>query len=136
MSDKNFVFINVFWSIIYYHAKIKRKLNIIFYFVTNKQIEKQNQIWNIIFVFSLTLNKRNELINFYWSSDTKWEMIKSCIINKVTKWNYILDNRLCQVDCIYLSFDNICFAFKLFVKLVFVIFVIVKKKYSHHCDYL
>ena len=44
MSDKKFVFINAFWLIIYYYAKIKRKLNIVFYFQINEQIERQNQV--------------------------------------------------------------------------------------------
>ena len=44
MSDKKFVFINAFWLIVCYYAKIKRKLNIVFYSQINKQIEKQNQV--------------------------------------------------------------------------------------------
>ena len=44
MSDKKFVFINVFWSTICYHAKIKRRLSIVFHFQTNELIERQNQI--------------------------------------------------------------------------------------------
>ena len=44
INDKKFVFINAFWLIVCYHAKIKRKLNIVFYSQINEQIEKQNQI--------------------------------------------------------------------------------------------
>ena len=44
MNDKNFVFINAFWSILCYHSKIKRRLNIVFHFQTNDLIERQNQI--------------------------------------------------------------------------------------------
>ena len=32
VNDKNFLFINNFWSALCYHAKIKRRLNIIFHF--------------------------------------------------------------------------------------------------------
>ena len=31
VNDQNFLFINVFWSALYYHAKIKRQLNKIFH---------------------------------------------------------------------------------------------------------
>ena len=44
INDKDFLFINVFWSILCYHAKIKRRLNIIFHFQTNEQTKRQNQI--------------------------------------------------------------------------------------------
>ena len=44
VSDKEFVFINVFWSTICYHAKIKRRLSIVFHSQTNELIERQNQI--------------------------------------------------------------------------------------------
>ena len=45
MNDRNFVFINAFWFSICYHARIKRRLNIVFYFQTNNLIERQNQIF-------------------------------------------------------------------------------------------
>ena len=32
VNDKNFLFINAFWSVFCYHAKIKRWLNTVFYF--------------------------------------------------------------------------------------------------------
>ena len=32
INDKNSLFINVFWSALYYHAKIKRRLNTVFHF--------------------------------------------------------------------------------------------------------
>ena len=44
VNDKNFLFINVFWSALCYHAKIKRRFNIVFHFQTNAQTKKQNQI--------------------------------------------------------------------------------------------
>ena len=44
VNDKNSLFINAFWSILCYHAKIKRQFNIIFHFQTNEQTKKQNQI--------------------------------------------------------------------------------------------
>ena len=31
VNDKNFLFINVFWSALCYHAKIKHRLNIVFH---------------------------------------------------------------------------------------------------------
>ena len=31
VNDKNFLFINIFWSALYYYAKIKRWLNTVFY---------------------------------------------------------------------------------------------------------
>ena len=31
ISDRNFLFINVFWSVFCYHAKIKRRFNIVFH---------------------------------------------------------------------------------------------------------
>ena len=40
-----FLFINNFWSILCYHAKIKRKFNIVFHLQTNEQTKKQNQIF-------------------------------------------------------------------------------------------
>ena len=49
MSDKEFVFINVFWSMICYHAKIKRRLSIVFHFQTNELIERQNQVLKYYF---------------------------------------------------------------------------------------
>ena len=36
VNDKNFLFINVFWSTLCYHAKIKRWLNIVFHSQTNE----------------------------------------------------------------------------------------------------
>ena len=45
INDKNFVFINAFWFSICYYARIKRRLNIVFYFQTNDLIERQNQIF-------------------------------------------------------------------------------------------
>ena len=44
VNDKDFLFINVFWSAFCYHAKIKRQFNIIFHFQINEQTKKQNQI--------------------------------------------------------------------------------------------
>ena len=44
ISDKELVFISVFWSTICYHVKIKRRLSIVFHFQTNELIERQNQI--------------------------------------------------------------------------------------------
>ena len=44
VNDKNFLFINVFWSILCYHAKIKRRFNIVFHFQINEQTKRQNQI--------------------------------------------------------------------------------------------
>ena len=44
VNNKDFLFINVFWSALHYHAKIKRRLNTIFHFQTNEQTKKQNQI--------------------------------------------------------------------------------------------
>ena len=44
VSDRNFLFINVFWSTFCYHAKIKHRFNIVFHFQTNEQMKKQNQI--------------------------------------------------------------------------------------------
>ena len=32
ISDRNSLFINAFWSVFCYHAKIKRRLNTVFYF--------------------------------------------------------------------------------------------------------
>ena len=32
VNNKNFLFINIFWSTLYYHAKIKHQLNIVFHF--------------------------------------------------------------------------------------------------------
>ena len=36
VNDKNFLFINIFWSTFYYYAKIKRQLSTVFDFQTNK----------------------------------------------------------------------------------------------------
>jgi hypothetical protein len=36
VSNREFVFINVYWTNIYYHIKIKRRLNIFFYSQTNE----------------------------------------------------------------------------------------------------
>ena len=44
VNDKNFLFINAFWSTLCYHAKIKRRLNTVFHSQTNKQTKRQNQI--------------------------------------------------------------------------------------------
>ena len=43
MSNREFVFINAYWSNICFHLKIKRRLNIAFHSQTNEQIEWQNQ---------------------------------------------------------------------------------------------
>ena len=43
ISNREFLFTNNFWSILCYHAKIKRKLNIVFHSQTNNQTKKQNQ---------------------------------------------------------------------------------------------
>ena len=42
--DKKNLFTSNFWSILYYCAKIKRRLNIAFYSQIDEQIERQNQI--------------------------------------------------------------------------------------------
>ena len=44
VSDREFVFINAFWSTLCYHCKIKRRLNTAFHSQTNDLIERQNQI--------------------------------------------------------------------------------------------
>ena len=44
INDKDFLFINVFWSALCYHVKIKRRLSTIFHSQTNEQTERQNQI--------------------------------------------------------------------------------------------
>ena len=49
ISDKDFLFINIFWSALCYHAKIKRRFNIIFHFQTNEQTKRQNQILKYYF---------------------------------------------------------------------------------------
>ncbi len=41
--DKDSLFINVFWSEICYHVKMKQRLSIIFYLQTDDQTEQQNQ---------------------------------------------------------------------------------------------
>ena len=45
MNDRNFMFINEFWSAICYHARIRRRLNIVFHSQTNEQTERQNQMF-------------------------------------------------------------------------------------------
>ena len=45
INDKDFVFINVFWIALCYHARIKRRLNIAFHFQINELIERQNQVF-------------------------------------------------------------------------------------------
>ena len=35
VNDRGFVFINVFWFILCFYSRIKRRLNIAFYFQTN-----------------------------------------------------------------------------------------------------
>ena len=45
ISNREFLFINNFWSILCYYAKIKRKFNIVFHSQTNEQTKKQNQIF-------------------------------------------------------------------------------------------
>ena len=40
INNKNFLFINAFWSALYYHAKIKRRLNIVFHLQINEQTKK------------------------------------------------------------------------------------------------
>ncbi len=42
--DKNSLFINMFWSKICYHVKMKQRLSIIFYSQTDDQTEWQNQM--------------------------------------------------------------------------------------------
>ena len=44
VNDRKFVFTNVFWFAICYHARIQRRLNIAFHLQTNEQIERQNQM--------------------------------------------------------------------------------------------
>ena len=44
VNDKNFLFINAFWSALCYHAKIKRRLSTAFHSQTNEQTKRQNQI--------------------------------------------------------------------------------------------
>ena len=44
VNNKNFLFINIFWSALCYHAKIKRRLNTVFHFQINEQTKRQNQI--------------------------------------------------------------------------------------------
>ncbi len=43
VSNREFVFTNVYWTNICYHMKMKRRLNIVFHSQTNEQIERQNQ---------------------------------------------------------------------------------------------
>ena len=42
--NREFLFTSNFWSILCYHAKIKRKFNIVFHSQTNDQTKRQNQI--------------------------------------------------------------------------------------------
>ena len=44
VNNKNFLFINAFWSAFYYYAKIKHRLNTVFHSQTNEQTKRQNQI--------------------------------------------------------------------------------------------
>ena len=45
VNNRNSVFTNEFWSAICYHARIQRRLNIVFHSQTNEQIEHQNQMF-------------------------------------------------------------------------------------------
>ena len=45
VNDKKFIFMNMFWFAICYHARIRQHLNIIFYSQTNEQIKRQNQMF-------------------------------------------------------------------------------------------
>ena len=45
ISNREFLFISNFWLVLCYHAKIKRKFNIVFHFQTNDQTKKQNRIF-------------------------------------------------------------------------------------------
>ena len=44
INDRGFMFINVFWFILCFYSRIKRRLNIAFYSQINDQIKRQNQI--------------------------------------------------------------------------------------------
>ena len=44
ISNKNFVFMNFYWSDLCFYLKIKKRLNIAFHSQTDEQIELQNQI--------------------------------------------------------------------------------------------
>ena len=44
VNDRKFMFTNVFWFAICYHARIQQYLNIIFHSQMNEQIEHQNQM--------------------------------------------------------------------------------------------
>ena len=41
VNDRNFVFINVFWFFLCFHAKIRKRFNIVFHFQTNKITKHQ-----------------------------------------------------------------------------------------------
>jgi hypothetical protein len=60
ISNREFVFTNAYWTNIYYHMKLKKRLNIVFYSQTNKQIERQNQ------------NLKHFLQIFCFEKQTKW----------------------------------------------------------------
>ncbi len=60
VSNKEFVFTSVYWMNIYYHIKMKRRLNIVFHSQTNEQIERQNQ------------NLKHFLRMFCFEKQTKW----------------------------------------------------------------
>ena len=44
VNNRDFMFTNVFWFTLYFHSRIKRRLNIAFHFQINDQIKRQNQI--------------------------------------------------------------------------------------------
>ena len=45
MSDRNSIFTSVFWSVLCYYSKIKRRLSTAFHSQTNDLIERQNQVF-------------------------------------------------------------------------------------------
>ena len=49
VSNRKSIFTNVFWSIVCYHAKIKRRLSIAFHFQIDELTEKNNQIFKQYF---------------------------------------------------------------------------------------
>ena len=44
VNDRDFVFISVFWFILCFYSRIKRRLSIAFYSQINDQIKRQNQM--------------------------------------------------------------------------------------------
>ena len=93
ISNREFLFINNFWLILCFYAKIKRKFNIVFYLQTNEQTKKQNQIFEH-YLKCFCNHKQNNWIFLLFMTTFVYNCVKHAFIDLIffeILFEYIFD---------------------------------------------